>query len=124
MLPGRVPSDRRETGDGELLHEPERLGHAPCLVEVDGTPEAEPDERGADREQDLGAGAATGMEASHGRRDHDADLHRHTEREKAVVHEPIRKTGWSGAMRAKSSGGESGPTPSKNWPTSHFQRRR
>ncbi len=34
----------------------------------------------------------------------------------------IRKIGWSGAMRRSSSSGASGPTPAKNWPTSHFQR--
>ncbi|WP_078900000.1 Cmx/CmrA family chloramphenicol efflux MFS transporter [Streptomyces sp. SBT349] len=35
-----------------------------------------------------------------------------------------RKTGWFGATRRSSSSGESGPTPSKNAPTSHFHRLR
>ena len=37
---------------------------------------------------------------------------------------PMRKTGWSGAMRRSSSSEESGPTPPKNTPTSNFQRSR
>jgi len=37
---------------------------------------------------------------------------------------PRRKTGWSGATRRSSESGESGPTPSKNMPTSNFQRLR
>jgi len=36
----------------------------------------------------------------------------------------ILKIGWSGAMRRMSSSGESASVPSKNTPTSHFQRRR
>ena len=35
-----------------------------------------------------------------------------------------RKIGWSGAIRRSSSSADSGPTPSKNLPTSHFQRLR
>jgi hypothetical protein len=34
----------------------------------------------------------------------------------------IRKIGWFGAIRCSSSLGESPSTPSKNAPTSHFQR--
>jgi hypothetical protein len=36
----------------------------------------------------------------------------------------IRNAGWSGAIRRSSSSGESGPTPPKNAPTSHFKRLR
>ena len=36
----------------------------------------------------------------------------------------IRNTGCSGAMRRSSSSDESAETPSKNFPTSNFQRRR
>ena len=43
---------------------------------------------------------------------------------RACGHSESRNTGWSGAMRRSSSSLESGPTPPKNAPTSHFQRSR
>ena len=41
-----------------------------------------------------------------------------------VTGQRISKTGCLGAAARSSSSVASGPTPSKNWPTSHFQRRR
>src|SRR5437879_10090918 len=45
-------------------------------------------------------------------------------RHQAVAGGSSSNTGWRGAMAAISSGLASGPTPSKNTPTSGFQRRR
>ena len=55
-----------------------------------------------------------------GRRQQRTYRHNHC----ACGHPESRNTGWSGAMRRSSSSLESGPTPPKKAPTSHFQRSR
>ncbi len=76
---GRVPGERSQQRDRELLHEPQRLAKPPRLMEVDRAPEAEAERRCRDPERDLRRGAAAEVDAPEGERGDNADLHQYPE---------------------------------------------